>query len=92
MLADLSRYLILIVSGAVAERMRLDSYVIFSFLNTLVYVIPASWAWNEVGFLKTRGFFDFAGAAAVHFNGGVSAFVAALMMGPRIDRWKHPEK
>lgn len=95
-----------IVSGAVAERMKLHSYMIFSFLNTLVYCFPASWVWNmgsqpwveglgfwehTGGFLYRFKFFDFAGVSVVHTTGGASALVAAYMLGPRKGRFKNPD-
>ena len=80
-----------IVSGAVAERMRLDAYMIFSCLNILVYSLPACWAWAPQGFLAKLGFFDFAGACVVHMSGGASALVAAGMLGPRLGRFTDPD-
>lgn len=80
-----------IVSGAVAERMKFTSYIIFAFYNTLIYCIPASWAWNGAGWLAQRGFFDFAGTCIVHYGGGASAFVAAHMLGPRLNRFDNPD-
>ena len=43
-----------IVSGAMAERTKLTAYILFSFLNTIVYSIPAHWVWADNGFLKVR--------------------------------------
>lgn len=81
-----------IVSGAVAERMNFYAYIIFSFYNTVVYCIPASWAWNTGhGWLDGMGFFDFAGVCIVHYGGGVSALVAATMLGPRVGRFDKPD-
>ena len=50
-----------IVSGAVAERVKLSSYIIFAFFNVLIYVFPAHWVWGGNGFLYTRGCVDIAG-------------------------------
>lgn len=81
-----------IVSGAVAERMKLHAYMIFSFINIVVYCIPAYWCWAETGFLTRLGFFDFAGVCCVHLNGGTSALVSTVMLGERIDRFKNPDQ
>lgn len=50
-----------IVSGAMAERVKLDSYVVFAFVNVLIYVFPAHWVWGSNGFLYTMGIVDVAG-------------------------------
>ena len=77
-----------IVSGAVAERMKLTAYMIFSAVNTFIYALPASWVWNTPhGFLGALGFYDFAGAAVVHMVGGSSALAAAWVLGPRYGRF-----
>lgn len=76
-----------IVSGAMAERTRLTAYIIFSLLNTIVYVIPAHWIWSDIGFLAQMGVIDIAGSGAVHLVGGTSGLVATLMLGPRIGRY-----
>lgn len=76
-----------IVSGAMAERTKLTAYILFSFLNTVVYSIPAHWIWAKNGFLKQMGVIDIAGAAGVHIVGGVSGLVGTLMLKPRIGRY-----
>uniref|UniRef100_A0A1I8IRJ7 Ammonium transporter n=1 Tax=Macrostomum lignano TaxID=282301 RepID=A0A1I8IRJ7_9PLAT len=76
-----------IVSGAMAERAKLDSYIVFSFINTVVYCIPAHWVWDSRGFLRRLGCVDIAGSGAVHFLGAVSALVAAYMLGPRLGKY-----
>lgn len=77
-----------IVSGAVAERVKLSSYMIFAFINTgLVYVFPAHWMWDENGWLYKEGALDFAGTSVVHMAGGISALVAAIILGPRRNRF-----
>lgn len=76
-----------IVSGAMAERAKLSGYIVFSFLNTLVYCFPAHWIWADSGFLRLLGVVDIAGSGAVHLLGGSSAFVAAWMLGPRAGRY-----
>ncbi|CAD5111269.1 unnamed protein product [Dimorphilus gyrociliatus] len=81
-----------IVSGAMAERTKLTAYVIFSFLNTVVYCIPAHWIWASNGFLKTLGVVDIAGSGGVHLLGAVSAIVAAMLLGPRRGRYDSQNK
>ncbi|XP_054709111.1 putative ammonium transporter 3 [Uloborus diversus] len=76
-----------IVSGAMAERANFNAYIIFSFLNTITYCIPAGWMWGEHGFLKKLGAIDFAGSCAVHLTGGASALVAACLLKPRLHRY-----
>jgi len=76
-----------IVSGAMAERTRLDSYMAYSFLiSAVVYPIYGHWVWGG-GWLATlslgAGAKDFAGSGVVHAVGGVAALVGALMVGPR---------
>ncbi|BFZ01122.1 hypothetical protein BsWGS_04161 [Bradybaena similaris] len=76
-----------IVSGAMAERTRLDAYIIFSLFNTIIYCIPAHWAWSPQGFIAQMGGIDFAGSGVVHMVGGVSGLVATIMLKPRIGRF-----
>ena len=74
--------------GAVAERVKLTSYMVFAFLNTgLVYVFPAHWMWDSNGWLSQKGALDFAGTSVVHMSGGISALVAAIILGPRRNRF-----
>ena len=78
-----------IVSGAVAERMKLWSYAIYVFIFCAVmYPLVADWVWNPSGWLAIRGFNDFAGSAAVHAMGGFSALAAAIVLGPRIGKYQ----
>ena len=78
-----------IVSGAVAERMKLWSYAIYVFIFCAVmYPLVANWVWNPNGWLSVKGFNDFAGSAAVHAMGGFSALAAAIVLGPRIGKYK----
>jgi Amt family ammonium transporter len=76
-----------IVSGAVAERIKLWSFMIFStaFVG-LVYTIGGSWKWGG-GWLQAAGFHDFAGSTLVHSVGGWAALVGAMMLGPRIGKY-----
>ena len=76
-----------IVSGAMAERTHLTSYIIFSFFNTLVYCFPAHWIWADNGFLRTMGAIDVAGSGPVHLLGGVSALVGAWLLKPRMGKY-----
>ncbi|XP_043506090.1 putative ammonium transporter 3 [Polistes fuscatus] len=76
-----------IVSGAMAERCNFKAYCLFSFLNTIVYCIPAGWVWGDHGFLKSLGVVDIAGSGPVHLVGGVSALACAIMLGPRLGRY-----
>ncbi|CAH2242785.1 jg293 [Pararge aegeria aegeria] len=76
-----------IVSGAMAERCNFKAYCLFSFLNTIVYCVPAGWVWGNHGFLNKLGAVDIAGSGPVHLVGGASAFASALMLGPRLGRY-----
>jgi len=72
-----------IVSGAVAGRVKLSSFLIFSTLFVAVcYPITGSWKWGE-GWLHARGFYDFAGSTLVHSVGGWGALVMAWLLGAR---------
>ena len=74
-----------LISGAIVERMRFGPYLVFIALWTLlVYAPVAHWVWGG-GWLMTRGVLDFAGGTVVHINAGVSALVAALVLGVRKD-------
>ena len=78
-----------IVSGAVAERMKIWSYAIYVFIFCAVmYPLVANWVWNPNGWLALRGFNDFAGSAAVHAMGGFSALAAAIILGPIIGKYR----
>ena len=77
---------IALVSGAVVERMRFPVYLLFVLLwTTLVYDPLAHWVWGDGGWLHTLGALDFAGGTVVHVSAGVSALVAAIMLGKRRD-------
>lgn len=79
-----------IVSGAIAERTKFSTYLIFSLLMTVViYPISGSWVWNSGGWLAKLGFVDFAGSTVVHAVGGAAALVAAAMVGPRIGKYSN---
>ncbi len=73
-----------LISGAIAERMKFISFVIFILLwSTLVYDPIAHWVWGYGGWLRNLGALDFAGGNVVHISSGVSALVAALVIGKR---------
>jgi len=73
-----------LVSGAVAERMKFGTFVVFSVLwSLLVYAPVAHWVWAPDGWLRHLGALDFAGGTVVHVNAGTAALVAAMMLGPR---------
>ena len=72
-----------IVSGAVAERIKLNSFLVFSAIFVgLVYPILGSWKWGG-GWLDNLGFYDFAGSTLVHSVGGWGALIGAIMLGAR---------
>jgi ammonium transporter, Amt family len=74
-----------LISGAVVERMRFGPYIAFLVLwSLLVYAPVAHWVWGG-GWLMTRGILDFAGGTVVHINAGISALVAAVVLGARKD-------
>jgi len=76
-----------IVSGAVAERIKLPSFMVFSTVFiALVYPVLGSWKWGG-GWLDGMGFYDFAGSTLVHSVGGWGALVGAWMLGPRIGKY-----
>ena len=82
-----------IVSGAVAERIKIASFFIFTAVFTaVIYPIQASWTWGG-GFLATDlGFRDLAGSTVVHVVGGVAALTGVLFLGPRDGRFKDGKK
>lgn len=82
-----------IVSGAMAERTKFSSYCIYSaIISLIVYPIEAGWVWNPQGWLFELGFIDFAGSAAIHTVGGVSALIGAIILGPRIGKYTKDKK
>jgi len=77
-----------IVSGAMAERTKFKSYLIYSAIISLViYPISGHWIWGG-GWLAKMGMHDFAGSTVVHSVGGWLAFVGAFVLGPRIGKYK----
>lgn len=77
-----------IVSGSMAERTKFISYCIYSgVISLVVYPIEAGWVWNTQGWLSKLGFHDFAGSAAIHSVGGITALIGAVMVGPRLGKY-----
>ncbi len=77
-----------IVSGALAERIKLWPFLIFVIaLTAVIYPVQASWKWGG-GFLDAMGFQDFAGSTVVHSVGGWAALTGAIILGPRLGRYK----
>ncbi|MEX0285568.1 MAG: ammonium transporter [Paracoccaceae bacterium] len=77
-----------IVSGALAERIKLWPFLVFVvILTAVIYPIQASWKWGG-GFLDAAGFQDFAGSTVVHSVGGWAALAGALVLGPRLGKYK----
>ena len=88
-----------IVSGAVAERIEFKSYLIYSALvSAVVYPISGHWMWGSLagessqGWIEAVGFHDFAGSTVVHSVGGWIALAGAMMLGPRIGKYRHDGK
>ena len=78
-----------IVSGALAERIKLWPFLLFTLILTaFIYPLQASWKWGG-GFLDEMGFLDFAGSTVVHSVGGWAALAGALILGPRIGKYKN---
>jgi Amt family ammonium transporter len=81
-----------IVSGAMAERTKFSSYLIYSVIvSAIIYPIFGSWAWggllNGGGWLESLGFIDFAGSTVVHSVGGWIGLAGAVVLGPRIGKY-----
>ena len=74
-----------LITGSFAERVSFKAYVVFSLLwATFVYDPIAHWVWGTGGWLHTLGTLDFAGGTVVHISSGVSALVAAILIGRRL--------
>jgi Amt family ammonium transporter len=77
-----------IVSGAMAERTKFASYLVVSLIiTTVIYPISGHWIWGG-GWLSEMGFHDFAGSTVVHSVGGWAGLAGAIMLGPRIGKYK----
>ena len=86
-----------IVSGAMAERTKFLSYLVYSaVISALIYPVFGSWAWGGLyhgkGWLEKLGFIDFAGSTVVHSIGGWAALWGAVMLGPRLGRYSRDGK
>jgi len=76
-----------IVSGAVAERIKYHTFIVFSFfMGTVIYPIVGHWVWGG-GVLQSGGFADFAGSTQVHSIGGWAALAGIIVLGPRIGKY-----
>ncbi|HNW27959.1 MAG TPA: ammonium transporter [Spirochaetota bacterium] len=77
-----------IVSGAVAERIKFKSFIVFSFiLVAVMYPITGHWIWGG-GWLQSLGMFDFAGSSVVHSVGGWAALAGVILLGPRLGKYR----
>ena len=88
-----------IVSGAVAERIQFRSYLIYTVIvSAFVYPVTGHWMWGSLhgadsqGWIEALGFHDFAGSTVVHSVGGWLALAGAIMLGPRIGKYRHDGK
>ncbi|RJP27923.1 MAG: ammonium transporter [Candidatus Omnitrophota bacterium] len=78
-----------IVSGAVAERIKYKSFILFTFIMaTFIYPIVGHWIWGG-GWLALKGMFDFAGSTVVHSVGGWAALAGVLVLGPRFGKYNN---
>lgn len=78
-----------IISGAVAERIKIGSFLVFATLYvSICYPIAGMWKWGG-GWLAELGFHDFAGSTLVHSVGGWGALIAVIMLGPRVGKYSN---
>jgi Amt family ammonium transporter len=76
-----------IVSGAVAERIKYKSFIVFTFVMAIfIYPVVGHWIWGG-GWLSKLGMFDFAGSTVVHSVGGWAALAGILILGPRFGKY-----
>ncbi|MDR0885933.1 MAG: ammonium transporter [Clostridiales Family XIII bacterium] len=81
-----------IVSGAMAERTKFMSYIVYSFfISLIIYPVSGHWIWGG-GWLSDIGFMDFAGSTAVHSAGGWVALAGAMIVGPRLGKYSKEGK
>jgi Amt family ammonium transporter len=79
---------ITIISGAVAERIKILSFIMITVaMSIIVYPIIGHWVWSGDGWLAQLGFTDFAGSTVVHLTGGIAALTVVLFLGPRIGKY-----
>ncbi|MEM9567954.1 MAG: ammonium transporter [Cyanobacteria bacterium P01_E01_bin.34] len=86
-----------IVSGALAERTKFGSYLVYSLiLSGIIYPISGGWGWNGLfgdynggtgGWLEAMGYIDYAGSGVVHLVGGAAALAGAIVIGPRVGKY-----
>ena len=77
-----------IVSGAIAERMKLWPFLVFAAVLTgFIYPLQGYWKWGG-GFLEVAGFKDFAGSGVVHLTGAIAALAGVLLLGPRKGKYR----
>ena len=77
-----------IVSGAMAERTKFKSYLVYSvIISAFIYPVVGHWIWGG-GWLQTRGMWDFAGSTVVHSVGGWLALAGAIVVGPRLGKYR----
>jgi len=73
-----------IATGSIGERLEIDRYIFFAFLNSsVIFPLGLAWCWND-GWLQNLGFIDYGGVAIVHIMGGLSGYVGTYLIGPRI--------
>ena len=81
---------ITIISGAVAERIKFNGYIVVAILVTaFIYPVVGHWAWNSQGWLAQLGFIDFAGSTVVHSVGAWVGLAGTLILGPRLGKFKN---
>lgn len=80
-----------LIAGAFAERMKFSAFVIFSLLwTTIVYDPLAHWVWGVGGWMRNMGALDFAGGTVVHISSGITALLAAILIGKRVGYRREP--
>ena len=78
-----------IISGAVAERMKFNAYIVVAIITTaIIYPIFGHWAWSDSGWLKQLGFVDFAGSTVVHSLGAWIGLAGVIVLGPRLGKFR----
>lgn len=77
-----------IISGAVAERIKIMAYILITIaMTTIVYPVIGHWVWQGEGWLTKLGFVDFAGSTVVHLTGASAALAVVIFLGPRIGKY-----
>eukprot|EP00347_Sterkiella_histriomuscorum_P019594 403341033 len=76
------------ISGSMAERAQLPQQILFTFIQqSFIYPVVIAWVWGG-GWLTQKGYHDFAGSGCIHVLGGTCGFVGAVLLGPRINKYK----